>query len=48
MENQHLGLPVLYRVRARNHYRALGYTKDYFWAHCADLHRGASRPLPLR
>lgn len=37
MENQHLGLPVLYRVRARNHYRALGYTKDYFWAHYVDV-----------
>lgn len=28
---------VPYMERARNYYRALGYQKDYVWAHCADV-----------
>ena len=31
------GPPVPYMERTRNYYRALGYTKDYVWAHHAEV-----------
>ncbi|HET8997861.1 MAG TPA: glycine/sarcosine/betaine reductase selenoprotein B family protein [Acetobacteraceae bacterium] len=31
------GSPVRYMQRTRAYYRALGYTKDYVWAHHADV-----------
>lgn len=36
MEDGTPGLPVRYMERTRNYYRALGYTKDYVWAHHSD------------
>lgn len=33
MSDQIAGLPVPYMQRTRNYYRALGYEKDYVWAH---------------
>ena len=37
MQDQASGPPVPYMERTRNYYRALGYTKDYVWAHHADV-----------
>jgi Glycine/sarcosine/betaine reductase selenoprotein B (GRDB) len=37
MHDQVLGSPVRYMERTRNYYRALGYTKDYVWAHHAEV-----------
>jgi D-proline reductase (dithiol) PrdB len=31
------GEPLRYMERTRHYYRALGYTKDYVWAHHADV-----------
>jgi len=37
MPDQSSGPPVPYMERTRNYYRALGYTKDYVWAHHTDV-----------
>lgn len=37
MREQGPGSPVPYMERTRAYYRALGYTKDYVWAHHADV-----------
>jgi hypothetical protein len=37
MQDEQRGPPVPYMERTRNYYRALGYTKDYVWAHHADV-----------
>jgi D-proline reductase (dithiol) PrdB len=37
MQEQGSGPPVPYMERTRAYYRALGYAKDYVWAHHADV-----------
>lgn len=37
MSHEDDGAPVPYMVRTRNYYRALGYQKDYVWAHFDDV-----------
>ena len=37
MQHQSAGAPVPYMDRTRNYYRALGYAKDYVWAHHAEV-----------
>ena len=37
MQERGSGPPVPYMERTRNYYRALGYTKDYVWAHHDDV-----------
>src|SRR5439155_16982130 len=37
MQDHSAGPPVPYMERTRNYYRALGYTKDYVWAHHAEV-----------